>query len=148
MSEQELKTCRQCGRMNLYCRCDRTKIVVCEKCGGPLSLFDADNDWCLIRQNITAGTISGNRNETAFNARIAELEKALEDVLHPDTAFPLDSVLETLRGAAESLLNRYGYDGHGWEIIYYSMEHAVIIGEKIKLARKRSTQERKKTNEY
>lgn len=59
---------------------------------------------------------------------------ALGGLLQWDTSYPLNIVLEKLSVAAEDLLNRYGYDGHGWEIIYYSIQQSKAIQTKIEAA--------------
>lgn len=80
-------------------------------------------------------------DKVADKMRIAELEAenaklraALGGLLQLDTSYPLSIILEKLSAAAESLLNRYGYDGHGWELIYYAIEHSKIIHAKIEAA--------------
>lgn len=55
-----------------------------------------------------------------------ELAGALREVLGNESSYPTTFILTTLIDAANTLLHRYSYDGHGYEII----NHAIDEGNK------------------
>lgn len=71
-----------------------------------------------------------------LEAENKELIELLKTVMGSSTRFPTNDVLKILSDASESLLGRYGYDGHGWEIIHYAIEHARKRIEEINVAGK------------
>lgn len=88
-----------------------------------------------------------NSDSKNMKDRIAELEKEnkklielLKTVMGSTTCYPTYNVLKILSDASESLLGRYGYDGDGWEIIQYAIEHARKRIEEINAAGKHIAQ--------
>lgn len=60
------------------------------------------------------------------------LKDAIEIILGMATTFPTIDILKRLSDATDTLLHRHDYDGHGWEVIQYSMEAANARIEEIK----------------
>ena len=66
------------------------------------------------------------RAEHAAALATARREGA-EEVMAMSNPWPLHDVLAKLTEASRALLNRYNYDGHGWELILAACESADAI---------------------